>query len=374
VTRDYIRYARLVDQLDAIDYQSTAFIPGDVSEQVADSYRLYLSLVYGVGPVVTGAFGLEGLRVMVDLLAAVRGGEAALAGAPLAVFSCCPTAPLRWSQEAATGTVECARRRIPVEIIPMPLTGFVAPGTLLGTLVQHTAEVLSGIVISQTAAPGAPVVWGGSPAVFDYRHESTPMGAVETQMIECACAEIGRSQGLPTQAYIGLSDSKRLDAQAGLESASGAVLAGLAGINSVSGSGMLDFENSFSLEKLVLDDEICAMVKRLLGGIEVREGDFPSTPHFEELIREGHLLISDHTRRWFREEVRFPGAVIDRTKEPDAGEGGAGSLEERARHRVEQLLEKESRPLDPDRRKDLDGIMSRAAAAAGMERLPAHDL
>ena len=66
----------------------------------------------------------------------------------------------------------------------------------------------------------------------------------------------------------------------------GAVLAGLSGINSVSGPGMLDFESCQSLEKLVLDDEICGMVARLRRGIEPRD-DFPSRPLFEELLRDG---------------------------------------------------------------------------------------
>ena len=39
----------------------------------------------------------------------------------------------------------------------MPLSGFIAPVTLVGSLIQHTAETLSGVVISQLAAPGAPL-------------------------------------------------------------------------------------------------------------------------------------------------------------------------------------------------------------------------
>ena len=75
--------------------------------------------------------------------------------------------------------------------------------------------------------------------------------------------EIGKYLGLPTQAYIGLSDAKLLDAQAGLETSNGAILASLAGINNISGPGMLDFESCTSLEKLVLDKKDI-IVSRLL--------------------------------------------------------------------------------------------------------------
>ena len=373
-TADFIRYARLVDQLEAIDYPSTAFIPADVHAEVSDSYRLYLSLVYCSGPVVTGAFTIGGFDVIRDLLLAVRGSAEALARAPLAILSCCPTAPLKWSDVTSKNTVDCARAGIPVEFISMPLTGFVAPGTLVGTLVQHAAETLSGVVLSQLARAGAPVLWGGSPAVFDYRYETTPMGAVETQMIDCAYAEIGKHLGLPTQAYIGLSDAKRLDAQAGLETGNGALLAALAGINSISGAGMLDFESCQSLEKLVLDDEICADAKRLVRGIELREGEFPSRPHFEEMLRDGHLLIAEHTQRWFAQDVRMPGRVIDRANRARHLEEGGRTLEERAHARVTALLEKPARIIDADRRRRLDEAMLRAARAAGMEKLPTHDL
>lgn len=373
-TADFIRYARLVDQLEAIDYPSTAFIPADVHADISDSYRLYLSLCYCSGPVVTGAFTIAGFDVIRDLLLAVRGSSEALAKAPLAILSCCPTAPLKWSDVTSKNTVDCARAGIPVEFISMPLTGFVTPGTLVGTLVQHTAETLSGVVISQLASAGAPVLWGGSPAVFDYRYETTPMGAIETQMVDCACAEIGKHLGLPTQAYIGLSDAKRLDAQAGLETATGAVLAALAGINSISGPGMLDFESCHSLEKLVLDDEICASAKRMLRGIELREGDFPARPHFEELLRDGHLLIAEHTQRWFTEDVRLPDRVIDRANRARHLEEGGKTLEQRAHLRVQALLERPAKGIDADRRRTLDQVMLRAARAAGMDGLPGHDL
>jgi len=231
---------------------------------ISDSYRLYLSLLYGRKPVVTGAFTVEAFGIMRDLQLAVRGSDEALAAKPLTIFSCCPTSPLKWSDVTSQNVVDCARAMVPVEFVAMPLAGFMAPVTLVGTLIQHTAETLSGIVISQLTNPGAPILYGGSPAAFDIRYETTPMGAVETEMIDCAYNEIGKYLGLPTQAYIGLSDAKILDAQAGLETAMGATLAALSGINNISGPGMLDFESCFSLEKLVLDNEICGMTLRLV--------------------------------------------------------------------------------------------------------------
>ena len=370
LTADYIRYVKVVSGLPHIASQSTAFIPADVPSRISDSYRLFLSLLYGEKPVVTGAFTIEAFEIMKDLQLAVRGSAEALREKPLAIFSCCPTAPIKWSDVTSQNVVDCARWGIPVEFVSMPLSGFMSPVTLVGSLVQHTAETLSGLVISQFTRRGAPILWGGSPAIFDIRYETTPMGAVETMMIDCAYSEIGHFLGLPTQAYISLSDAKQLDAQAGLETSMGATLAALSGINSISGPGMLDFESCQSLEKLVLDNEICGMTKRLVRGIEPKE-DFPARPIFEELMREKHLLIAKHTRKHLRSEIGFPGPVIDRANQARWLEEGGLTLGERARREVGRLLEayQPSRlPIDVTR--ELVRLMQAEATRAGMDALP----
>ncbi len=369
-TADYVRYAKVVSQLDHLASQSTALVPGDVHQNISDSYRLFLSLIFGAKPVVTGAFTIDAFNIMKDLQLAVRGTAEELKAKPLTVFSCCPTAPLKWSDVTSQNVVDCARHSIPVEYISMPLSGFVAPVTLVGSLVQHTAETLSGVVISQLTNPGTPVLYGGSPAIFDVRYETTPMGAVETMMLDCAYNEIGKHLGLPTQAYISLSDAKQLDAQAGLESSMGATLAALAGINNVSGPGMLDFESCLSLEKLVLDNEICGMALRLIKGIEPKE-DFPALPRFEELLKEKHLLISKHTRRYLREEHFFPGATIDRANRSRWQEEGSVSLRARAHRVAEQLIADYQPPeLPGEVRADLTERMEHEARRYGMNTLP----
>ena len=370
VTSDFVRLAKLTSRMEHIEAQSTAFICQDVPERIQDSYRLFLALLYCEKPVVTGAFTIESYALMRDLQLAVRGSAEALKAKPLTIFSVCPTAPLKWSDVTAQNLLDCAADSVPVEYISMPLTGFMAPVTLVGSLVQHTAETLSGLVLSQLANPGCPVLYGGSPAAFDIRYETTPMGAVETQMIDCAYAEIGKHLGIPTQAYIGLSDAKGLDAQAGLETAMGTTLAALAGINSVSGPGMLDFESCISLEKLVVDNEVCGMTQRMVCGIEPKD-DFPARPHFEEMLREGHLLIADHTRKHLKSEHYFPGPVIERANLSRwRSEGRRGTLE-RAHEEVKKHLEAyEPSRLGDDVKKQLTELMIAEAKRFGMEQLP----
>ncbi len=99
------------------------------------------------------------------------------------------------------------------------------------------------------------------------RHGSAAMGAIESAMLNVANAQVGRALGLPTHGYLGLSDAKTPDYQAGMESASGALLGALAGIDLVSGPGLLDYLLSQSLEKLLLDHEACRAALRCARGL-----------------------------------------------------------------------------------------------------------
>ncbi len=369
-TADFIDFSKLISQLEHIASSSTAFITSGVCETISDSYRLFLSLLYCEKPVVTGAFTIESFNVMKDFQLAVRGTRQALKEKPLTIFSVCPTSPLKWSEVTSQNLLDCARHHIPVEFIAMPLSGFMAPVTLTGTLIQHTAETLSGIVISQLAHPGAPILYGGSPAVFDIRYETPPMGAIETMMIDCAYNEIGKYLNLPTQAYISMSDAKQLDAQAGLESGMGATLAALAGINSISGPGMIDFESCQSLEKLVLDNEMCRMTYRMIEGITPRE-DFPAAPILRELLKDRHLLISEHTLRHRDKEIWFPGPAIDRANRERWKRQGAKNLGRRLHDEVDKLLKSYQPSRLPETAKnDLIKLMDKEARRHGQDRLP----
>ena len=238
-------------------------------------------------------------------------------------------------------------------------------------MVQHAAENLSGVTIHQLAQPGSPIVWGGSPAAFDMRTGTTPMGAVETMMIDMAYAQVGKHLGLPTHAYMGMSDTKILDSQTGFESGHGMLLASLAGINMVSGAGMLDFESCFSLEKLVIDCEIIDQARRLMRGIDVSE-----EPLALEVMRAvghaGNFLAHPHTRASFRREQVLPSAVIDRDFRRQWEAKGGLTAAQRAHQRVGELERSYQAPQLPSSVvAELESITRAAARQCGLDSLPA---
>jgi len=362
---DLLDLAKIVSQLPHFTLQSTALVPADVPQEIADSIRLYAALKYCPKPVITGTFRRDSFKVMLDMLTAVRGGAENLRDKPLAIFDCCPSPPLMWSELTAAAVIECAQSGIPCEFVSMPLMGATAPVTYTGALVQHTAEDLSGVVLAQSIKPGTPVIYGGSPAVFDMRHGTTPMGAIETILFDTAYAQVGKSFNLPIHAYMGLSDSRNIDYQAGLESGLGAVLAAAAGINIVSGPGMLDFESCQSWEKLVLDNDICGMA------LHLRKGIAPlSDPLGYDIIKQyaltGDFLKSPETRKFYRAQQYFPSNIIERS----AGGMKSGlNAHQRAHLIVQQLLSAEPETLTGEPLYRIQALMSAEAAKFGLKQL-----
>jgi trimethylamine--corrinoid protein Co-methyltransferase len=367
---DLVRLIKIAEMLPQYDAQSTAVVCNEIPKQIGDLYRLYLVLLHSTKPIVTGAFSTRTTQIMFDMLAIFAGGRAELAAKPQAVFDVCPSPPLIWSNFGSQNLMDLARAGVPAQIVSMPLAGAAAPVTLIGSVVQHAAECLSGITIHQLAQAGAPIVWGGAPAVFDMRAGTTPMSAIETAMIDASYAQVGKSLGLPTHTYQGSSDAKLVDAQAGLESGVTAVIAALAGINMISGAGMLDFLACQSAEKLVVDAEAIAMAKRLVEGVKTPTETL-ATALFEGINFKGDFLKQKITRKLFKEEQYLPSAVIDRGSIRAWEEGGRLDTFARAKVRAAQLLAAYQPPaLPPEQAAELRRMVARLAAEAGMETLP----
>jgi trimethylamine--corrinoid protein Co-methyltransferase len=373
-TPDLLRLVKVAEMLPQYDAQSTAVVCNEVPKEIGDLYRLYLVLLHSAKPVITGAFSTRTGESMYDMLAVLSGGRQELVKKPRAVFDVCPTPPLVWSHFGAQNLIDLARAGVPAEIVSMPLAGAGAPVTLLGSVVQHAAECLSGITIHQLARAGSPIVWGGAPAIFDMRQGTTPMGAIETAMIDASYAQVGKSLGVPTHTYLGASDAKIVDAQAGMESGISAVIGALAGINMISGAGMLDFLACQSAEKLVVDAEAIAMAKRLLAGVQVQTETL-ATGLFAGINFKADFLKQKATRQLFLKEQYLPSPVIDRHSQRGWQEQGGLDTFARAKVRVQELLASYQPPqIEETQSRELRQMVERLARQAGMDRLPEIDL
>jgi trimethylamine--corrinoid protein Co-methyltransferase len=364
---DFVEYARLCDGLEHIAYLATAFSTNkDIESQVSDAWRLYMCLTTSKKPVVTGAFTEHGVTRMADMLQLFRKDRAELIAKPYSIFTITATGNFRYGEDSCQNLLDCVESGIPVEIVPVTLMGLIAPVTLVGALVFHCVDVLTGLTMAQIIRPGAPVLFGGAPATFHMKAASSPMAAIEAQHLNVAYVAIAKSLGLPTQAYMALSDGKFLDAQGGGETFSSALLAALAGVNSVSGPGMLDFVLTFSLPKLVFDNEVCGQCLHFVRDIEPL-GDLPTRDLVKDLLAEDHLITSTHTLEHWPQELYLTDPVIDRANRETWEEAGSPSLMDRACAEVEtRLLNYTPIATDPEidaamRRLVSDGLESQTA-------------
>lgn len=365
---DLVRLTRLADALPQIDLASTQVVAAEAPKTLADTYRLYLVLTNTSKPIITGAFSEPGLPAMKALLDAVTGDRTA--DVPCAIFDVCPSPSLKWTAISAANIMDGAAADLPLEFISMPMPGAATPATLAGSVVVHTAETLSGVVLAQTVRPGCRLVWGGAPVGFDMRFGTAPLSAVEATLIAIAYAQMGKHYGLPTHTYAGLSDSKVVDAQAGMETALSGTLAALARINLIAGAGALDFVGTQSSEKLVVDADACGIIRRALRGVEVT-AETLATDLIMTLGPGGDYLSQAHTRRHFKRESHFPGPVIDRLdRQGWEGRGGADALT-RAAEAAEAILARHQPPsLDPERAGRLNQAMRDVMEAQGCSALP----
>lgn len=196
------------------------------------------------------------------------------------------------------------------------------------------------------------------------------MGAVETAMIDAAYAQVGKFLDIPTHCYLCTSDLKVIDAQAGLESGVTAIIGALAGVNMISGAGMLDFLACQSAEKLVVDAEAISMAKRLLAGIEVRTETL-ATAFFEGLDFKGDFLKQKATRDLFQIEQYLPSAIIDRNSLRGWQQGGSLDTYQRVKILTAQLLKEYRRPkIATEIEKGLTKFVETLAMHAGLSKLP----
>lgn len=335
---DCIELVQLVENLEHIKAQSTALVPSDVPEQLSGLYRLYIILKNSRKPIVTGAFRKEGVMNMKLLLEAVAGSSEELTHKPRAIFDCCPTSPLAWDDVSAQHLLDCSAFGIPAAIVPAPLMGATSPITIHGTLVQSSAEILSGVVISQLVNPGSPIIYGGATGSLDMRYTTPRFSAVEAMLTACASSEIGAHYGLPTHAYLGTSDAKTEDSQSGFESGLGLILGALSRINVVSGPGMLAQLNCQSLEKLVIDNELCGSAYRFSRGLDFDDIDV-ITDLIAKVGSSGDYLRQKHTSKKLRSEHFMPSDVICRLNPESWIEGGSKSTLDRANDKVTAILQ-----------------------------------
>lgn len=336
---DVAAIGRLVDALDNIHFYLRACVARDIPAELLDINTFYASLS-STGKHVTGnCFSVQSVRDVAEMGAMIMGGAAQLRQRPiLSITNCWTVSPLRYAPETVEVLTEILRQGIPVFLSSAPQAGATSPAALAGTLVQITAEELSGVVYTQLVQPGAAIILGFVPSVSDLRTGDYVGGSPEFAMMHAAAAQVGQFYNLPVYNSSGLTDSKIPDVQAGYEKGMTSAAAALAGSNYIHHSaGFLESMMTVAYEQYVIDDDINGAVMRMVRGIEVSDETL-SIDVIDQVCRgEGHFLGTAQSRELMHTEYYYP-HTGDRQRRGDWEDAGSLSMWERARARARQLL------------------------------------
>jgi trimethylamine--corrinoid protein Co-methyltransferase len=275
-------------------------------------------------------------RFLNDLQIALRGDEARAAQYPLCYPFLEPISPLRFPFNGVDLLYETARLNLPVPIGPMAQMGLSAPMSLAGTMAIENAEILAGVCITQLIRPGLPVCYGGICHAFDMRTTQLIFAGPEQAIFGVAMTQMGKSYGLPVYINVGLTDSKRPDAQAGLEAGVTLALGAAAGADIFGHLGICGVDQATSLDMLVLQHEVISYVESVLRDTAFSDEEL-GLDLLDELGPGGTFIDQEHTVRHLRRQLWFP-TLLDREFYQAWKDAGAASDEDRCRQRKEDIL------------------------------------
>jgi trimethylamine--corrinoid protein Co-methyltransferase len=294
-----------------------------------------------------------------ELLITLRGDEKSAQKYPLFYPLFEPISPLSFPFNGIDLLFETARLNLPVHIGPMAQMGISAPATIVATLTQENAEILAATCITQLIKEGMPVCYGGICHAFDMRSTQIIFGGPEQAIFSVAMSQMGKFYGLPVYINAGLTDSKKPDAQAGLECGITLSLGIASGADIFGHMGICGMDQGTSLDILVMQSEIISYLESVNRVINFDDYFF-ATDLINEVGPKGSFLNKRHTAKNIRKELWFP-ALLDRENYNDWLKGDATDMEERCQSRKEEILAThEPIPLENDIIKDLEKILEDA--------------
>ena len=330
---------RLCDTLEHIHFYMRPVVPRDLPNEQIDINQFYACLAATEKHVMANAYLPEKVaeqRAMAEILA---GGAESLDRRPIISYSNCWTvSPLRYATETVEILDRIVAHKLPVAISSAPQAGATSPAALAGTLVQITAEQLSGIVYVNLLNPGHPLMMGCVPAQADLRSGAFVGGSAEFALLHAACAQIAQHLRIPIYNSSGISDAKVPDAQAGAEKAITGLAAALAGSNYIHHSaGFLESLLTVAYEQFVIDNDVNGGIMRMLKGIEV-SADSLSVAVIDEVCKgPGHFLGHAQTLALMNSEYLYP-SLLDRDNRDDWELKGGRDIREAARERARKVL------------------------------------
>jgi trimethylamine--corrinoid protein Co-methyltransferase len=268
---DYNNICKLVQTSKHIDMNGFKHVePSDVATGTAYLDMLHANMTLCDKPFMGSTDTVAAAEDAIEMCGILFGGKEKLVDMPVMVGLINVLSPLQYAEEMAGSILTYAKHRQPMAIINMIMAGTSGPVGLPGLLALMNAEILAGITLAQLAGPGTPVIYGTTSCPMNMQTGAATIGAPETYIINSVTTQLARRYNIPCRTGGALTDAHVPDAQAMAEGALTLSTSVRNGANFILHScGMVGTYIANSLEKWLIDEELCGMVRQMLTPIEI---------------------------------------------------------------------------------------------------------
>ena len=304
--KDLATITRLADGLPAVDAIWPLVTVRDVPPHSGFVNELWTSFQNTVKPIHgsagSGTVGVPDAKVQIELGALIAGGKEELKRRPTFTILSCIIAPLYFERGAVEAQCEYARAGVPVISMSMSIGGATSPVTAAGTIVNSNAENLASLVITQTAAPGAPQIYSAEATLMDPRSGGIGYRGAEAPMIFAALGQMAARYKLPKMTGVLGIELRRTGSPMHFGTASAILMSTLNGTDLCSGLGDLDSDNGCSLEELVVDATVWQDFRQYMREFEISEKE--AALDVMKAVGHGNTFVSHpHTLANFRRQI-----------------------------------------------------------------------
>lgn len=338
--------------------------PSDVSSETKHLLICHETLKHTDKPIMGWDVGFERANEYLDLVQIAFGKGTGAENAPEGQYCQTPVnplSPLQW-EEKTLGTMKAyLSRGQGIHYLPCILGGVSGPMRPIGTAVLQNAEILSGLTFAYLFNPKAPALYTPSSSTAYMKKGTYCTGTPGMSLVNLPILQMAHEfYEIPTRCMCGMTDSKVVDAQAGLETMQNVLMAVMGGCDFVFESfGVLDAIMTVSYEKHIIDEEIVARVIALKQGMDLSD-DALSVEVIQELGPGGMYLDADDTLDHFMDP--FENIVSECESYDKWVEEGSLDIAQRANIEYKRrLAEAPDTLLDATIEKDLQDYIDRAS-------------
>ncbi len=351
---DYDMVCKMVQTSKFVDLNGFKHVqPGDVSPETAYLDMLFSNIILCDKPYMGSTDSRRAAGDSIEMAGILFGSKEHLKEMPVMVSLINSLSPLQYSEEMAGSIVEMAGHRQPLIIANMIMAGTTGPVRLPGLLALMNAEILAGLTLAQLAGPGTPVIYGTTSCPTNMKTITASVGSPEASIIASAAAQLAHYYNLPCRSGGSLTDALVPDGQAMAE---GCLLLTTAIRNGahfiLHACGMVGTYIGMNLEKWLMDEELCGMIRRMLTPVEITE-EAIDVQSIKALGIGGSYLMQPDTRRYYRSEF-FMNELFNKQDHNGWSRKGSKRVEESSAELLSKRLSVYEKPdIDPVIESDL---------------------